>query len=155
MPKAAALTDISQFVLDAAYATYKPAVYSVLIKTAQADANLRATFAADYNFVAGAQSAGFPAKRSSGCDPRLTFTDWNFCEPHGINGGSPRLANLANPLGPDGIPFTLDDGLKPVPTSPLCGKGEGGKDIGAYSCDPARVFPSAAPPPPSNVRIVR
>jgi hypothetical protein len=120
------------------------------------DQTARGSFVADYNFVAGAQSAGFPAKRSNGCISGETYTDWNFCEPHGLNGGDPRFANLANPLGPDGIPFTLDDGLKPLPTSPLCGKGQGGSDIGAYSCDPAQVFQPNGdrPAPPKNLRIV-
>jgi hypothetical protein len=163
--KAAALTSLSQFVLDAQYAAYKPAVYDALIKTVALDRKIRLTFVADYNFVAGAPSAGFPAKKNSACDPTKTFTDFNFCEPHGINGGNPQLRDVANPLGADGIPFTLDDGLKPLPTSPLCGKGEGGTDIGAYSCDPLKVFSDGGPfqppqtslPPkaPANLRIVR
>ena len=60
-------------------------------------------------------------------------------------------------LGADGIPFTVDDGLKPTASSTLlCGKGLGGVDIGAYSCNPAVVFSgTVAYPPnaPTNVRI--
>jgi hypothetical protein len=156
LAKTTALTDVSQFTLDTQFASYKSAVYDVLVRTARMDQTARGSFVADYNFVAGAQSAGFPAKRSNGCISGETYTDWNFCEPHGLNGGDPRFANLANPLGPDGIPFTLDDGLKPLPTSPLCGKGQGGSDIGAYSCDPAQVFQPNGdrPAPPKNLRIV-
>jgi hypothetical protein len=153
LAKAVALSDLSQFVLDVQYDAYKPATYDTLIRSVRLDQTVRSTFLADYNFVAGAASVGFPAKRSSGCVAGLTFTDFNFCEAHGINGGDPRLANLANVLGPDGLPFTLDDGLKPLPTSPLCGRGEGGVDIGAYSCDPGKVFPP--PAAPTGLRIVR
>jgi len=42
--------------------------------------------------------------------------------------------------------------LKPLPTSPLCGKGEGGADIGANSCYPGKVFPNQ-PKPPTNLAI--
>jgi hypothetical protein len=120
------------------------------------DASIRSTFSADYNYVAGAPSAGFPAKRSAGCIPSATFTEWNFCEPHGVNGGDPQLRSLSNLLGPDGIPFTLDDGLKPLSTSRLCGAGPGGSDIGAYSCDPSQVFGHETPTaqPPSNLRLI-
>jgi hypothetical protein len=156
LAKAIALTSVAQLVLSAQYESFRANLYDVLIRTVQMDQALRSTFIADYNYVAGAASAGYPAKRSSGCNPLLTFTDGNFCEAHGINGGDPRLQNLANPLGPDGLPFTIDDGLKPLPTSPLCSKGEGGTDIGAYSCDPTKVFPNPGlrPGTPTNVRIV-
>jgi len=153
---ARSLTDISKFVLSTTFDQYKQAVYDRLIQTVRMDAETRSTFAADYNYVAGAASSGFPAKRSSACVPSATFTDWNFCEPHGINGGDPQLRNLSNLLGPDGIPFTLDDGLKPLPTSRLCGAGPGGSDIGAYSCAPNQVFDgaTAVAQPPSNLRII-
>lgn len=157
LSKAYALTDISQFVVSPAYAAYKQACYDHLLKTVQLDDSLRSTFYADYNFVAGAQSAGFPAKRSSGCTGGGTgYTAWNFCEPHGVNGGDPKLADLSNVLGPDGLPFTLDDGLKPLPGSPLCAKGEGGTDIGAYSCDPTKVFVGdTALLPPTDLKVVK
>ena len=166
LPKAAALVNGGGvFVLSAQYAAYKPAVYEKLLQTAQMDAVLRSSFLADYNYVAGGAAAGYPAKRVRDCPIPLktTATASNFCEPHGINGGDPELANPINPLGPDGIPFTLDDGLKPLANSPLCGKGENATDIGAYSCDPLKVFvdntatpPSNQPPrPPVNLRIVQ
>jgi hypothetical protein len=43
-------------------------------------------------------------------------------------------------FGPDGEPFTLDDGLKPRIGSILCAADSNGKAIGAYSCDPYKVF---------------
>jgi hypothetical protein len=155
LAKARALSDITQLALDGAYAVYKQALYDYLVKTVRLDADSRDSFVADYNFVAGAESAGFPAKRHSECDPNASYTDWNFCEPHGINGGNPQLANLAHLLGPDGVPFTLDDGLKQTAGSPLCGKGEGGTDIGAYSCDPRKVFSNNVPKSPSNLTIIK
>jgi hypothetical protein len=155
LPAARALTDISQFVLDPAYAGYKTVLYTRLIQTVQLDTSIRKTFVANYNYAAGAASRGFPAKRSSGCDPQKTFTDYNFCEPNGINGGDPGLRSLTNLLGPDGVPFTLDDGLKPLPTSRLCTAGEGGTTIGAYSCAANEVFVPHPPAAPTNVRIIR
>jgi hypothetical protein len=155
LPAAYALTDISQFKLDAAYATYKAAMYQRLVQTVQLDQTMRKTFAADHNYVAGAAAAGYPPKRNSGCASLGTPVDFNFCEAHGINGGNPGLKNVLSPLGPDGVPFTLDDGLKPLSTSRLCKAGEGGVDIGAYSCDSNLVFPGSTPPPkpPTNFRI--
>jgi hypothetical protein len=48
-----------------------------------------------------------------------------FTETNGINGGDPLLFNLQSPRGPDGIPFTDDDGLAPLPGSPLAIHGIG------------------------------
>lgn len=152
LAKAKALSDPSQFSLSGQFGAYRDATFLCLSKTVSLDDSIRATFVADYNFVAGSESVGYPPKRSSGCGYSTTYTEWNFCEPHGINGGNPGMATPASPLGPDGIPFTLDDGLKPLPTSLLCGRGEGGADIGAYSCDPSKVF-AVQPKPPANVRI--
>jgi hypothetical protein len=59
----------------------------------------------------------------------------DFSESHGINGGNPYFSNVNDPLGPDGIPFTNDDGLRPSSQSPACSSGEDGIDIGAYSCN--------------------
>jgi parallel beta helix pectate lyase-like protein len=106
---------------------------------------------ADYNFVTGTAGAAKTGFQAFGL------------ETHGVNGGNPLLRNVNNLLGPDGIPFTVDDGLKPLSTSPLCGKGEGSVDIGAYSCDPLKVFaegnsvplPTVPPTAPTNLRILR
>ena len=59
-------------------------------------------------------------------------------------------------LGADGIPLTIDDGLKPTAKSPLCAAGLSGVDIGAYSCNPGVVFvggAASAPTAPTNVRV--
>jgi hypothetical protein len=55
----------------------------------------------------------------SGCtgDPTLLTID-------------PKLANPSNPVGPDGLFFTEDDGFRPS----VCGGGQGGVDIGALPC---------------------
>ena len=45
----------------------------------------------------------------------------------------PRFNNPGNLLGPDGIPWTEDDGLRPGANSPALGAGENGEDIGAYA----------------------
>jgi hypothetical protein len=121
---ARALTDSAQFVLAAPYASYEAAVYELLVRTVALDTAMRETFVADYNFVAGAAADGFPPKDEHAGD-----------EAHGINGGDPMFADPSDPMGPDGVPFTEDDGLRPLPGSPLCGAGENGADIGALRCD--------------------
>lgn len=67
---------------------------------------------ADYNFVAAPETTGWAGKQS-------------FDESNGVNGGDPLLVNADNPRGPDGIPFTSDDGLRPLPNSPLARGGFG------------------------------
>jgi hypothetical protein len=145
--KARALTDISQFVITNPYvyngvtynlSAYKSAVYDLLTRTVQLDQSIRTTTVADYDFVSGA-GPNYYSKSHSNCSDGI-FSQYNFCEPHGINGGNPRFANESDPDGPDNVPFTLDDGLKPLPGSPLCGRGQGGTDIGVYSCDTSKIF---------------
>jgi hypothetical protein len=84
---------------------------------------------ADYNFVAGPESEGFPEKTN------FNITNNGITvETNGVNGGDPLFQNIDDPLGPDGLPWTADDGLMPKAASPLCGAGEDGADIGAYPC---------------------
>ena len=76
-------------------------------------------YLASHNFVAG-PPPGFEAK--TGFDEGLPD----------LNGGDPGFVNIDDPLGPDGIPFTEDDGLRLLPDSKLRGAGYGGVDLGAY-----------------------
>lgn len=78
----------------------------------------RSTIVAEGNFVAGAPPS-FGAK-----------TNWS--EAPELNGGDPGFVNIDDPLGPDGVPFTADDGLRPRADSRLLGAGVGGATIGAY-----------------------
>lgn len=59
------------------------------------------------------------------CGPEVAR--WNpmdgFPSTNGINGGDPMFANEFMPRGPDGIPFTEDDGLRLHPRSPALGIG--------------------------------
>lgn len=71
-----------------------------------------------------------------------------------LNGGDPGFVNSNDPLGPDGLPFTDDDGLRLLSTSKLVGAGAGGRTIGAYD------QPVAGPPqlivqvtPPHQLRL--
>jgi glucose/arabinose dehydrogenase len=146
--------DVNQFTLSSVYSANKTAIFNMLYQAAQYEKTIRATSVFDYNFVAGSGPTWYP-KDSSGCSPDGIFTEYYFCETHraGLNGGNPMLANVNDPDGPDNIPFTLDDGLKPLPGSPLCGKGASGTDIGVYSCDPSQVLAtggSVVIPPPST-----
>jgi uncharacterized protein YlzI (FlbEa/FlbD family) len=77
----------------------------------------------DHDFVAGPPELGYPAAPS-----------FAGAEAHGLNGGDPEWVSIDDPLGPDDLPFTDDDGLRPAPGSPLCGAGSQGTDIGAYPC---------------------
>lgn len=76
-------------------------------------------FIADFNFVSGPApqyeaKVGFPENRP------------------GLNGGDPGFQNPADPLGPDGISFTEDDGLRLRADSPIKTLGEEGSEPGAY-----------------------
>lgn len=55
-----------------------------------------------------------------------------FLETPSLNGGDPGFVNIDDPLGPDGLPFTEDDGLRLRPDSKLLHAGVGGATIGAY-----------------------
>jgi hypothetical protein len=80
----------------------------------------------NYNFVTG-PSPSFAAKTG-------------FSEVNGINGSNPMFVNINDPLGPDGLIFTADDGLRLAAGSPAIGAGPAGADLGAYDY-------SASPPP--------
>jgi len=77
---------------------------------------------ADHNFVCGPPESGYPAKAG-----------FVGAETNGINGGNPFFFDEDDPLGADGRPFTQDDGLRPMPASPLHNAGEGGVNVGAYA----------------------
>jgi alpha-tubulin suppressor-like RCC1 family protein len=135
---ARALATINDMQLTETYAAYKQDLWDKLQESIAYDDTLKSTFSAHHNYVGGTAAAGFPARASSSCNCSATFTANKFCEAAcslgGINGGDPMLADLSNLLGADGLPFTADDGLRPLTGSPLCGAGENGVDIGAYSC---------------------
>lgn len=65
------------------------------------------------NFACGPEATGWHAKNAVASNP-LTF-----------NGGDPVFLNPQNPIGPDGLAFTEDDGLKPLPSSILAKRGLG------------------------------
>ena len=67
---------------------------------------------ADNNFITGPETVGWPEMVA-------------YSEPSGVNGGDPLLLDPDNPRGPDGIPFTSDDGLRPLPNSPMAQSGFG------------------------------
>lgn len=46
----------------------------------------------------------------------------------------PLVSNVNDLVGPDGVPFTQDDGLVPRKFSPAYAGGNNGTDIGAYGC---------------------
>jgi hypothetical protein len=46
-----------------------------------------------------------------------------FNATNGVNGGDPCFVDIWNPLGADGLPFTDDDGLRPLASSPFVGLG--------------------------------
>lgn len=59
----------------------------------------------------------------------------------------------ATMLGADGIPFTLDDGLRPATGSPLCTGGQSGGPIGPYSCTSNVVFAGGSALPPAATAL--
>lgn len=64
------------------------------------------------NFVAGEELTGFASKSA-------------FTEVTGINGGDPVFYNALDPDGADNTPFTADDGLKVLASSPAAAIGGG------------------------------
>lgn len=87
----------------------------------------------DYNHVAGEEVTGYASKS-------------NFSETNGVNGGDPVFYDVTNYLGPDGLPFTADDGLQILPSSPIAALGGGG--CGVYeivSGEPVAHFRITSP----------
>lgn len=85
-----------------------------------------------YEVVSGASAHSIGPNFVSGPAPEFAPKS-GFLE--GIplfNGGDPGFVNVLNPLGPDGIPFTADDGLRLRPGSKLFAAGAGGLSLGAY-----------------------
>jgi hypothetical protein len=109
-----------------------------------ANRNQATSFTIDYNFVSNLnytpKAQGSPGNNDS----------FKFYEPNGINGGNPLFVNVADPVGPDGLIFTADDGLRLLAESPLLGEGEGGADIGAYGVGAAITLPTA----PSELSVI-
>jgi hypothetical protein len=78
------------------------------------------TVTVDHNFVSG------PAPvyaRKSGFNEGIPA----------LSGGDPGFVDISNPLGPDGVPFTEDDGLRLAVGSKLKGAAGDGADLGAYN----------------------
>ncbi len=83
-----------------------------------------ASYTANFNFVAGPETLGFTGKQG-----------FAGKEASGINGGDPLFLNPADPDGLDNKPLTADDGLRPLPNSPLCPSAANGQILrGAYTC---------------------
>jgi hypothetical protein len=75
----------------------------------------------------------------SGAAPLYLSKSGFEAEPTDFNGGDPGFVDPNSPLGPDGVPFTADDGLRLRQDSKLRNRGLGGTDAGAYG----------KPPPPT------
>lgn len=69
-------------------------------------------FSAGNNAAAEAETMGFSA---------YTLVSTGLV----LNGFNPVFRDIKRPLGPDGLPFTDDDGLKLLPSSPIAGAGIG------------------------------
>lgn len=145
--------DDFDWTLGSEYDAYKTSTFTHLMETVALDQSIRTTFDVDYNYVAGTVAGGYLARKTTGCGA-LNYARWNFCEPNGRNGGDPHFADYTSPLGADGLPWTLDDGFKPTAGSDnLCGLGEAGIDIGAYSCDASKVFVGGSDVPPAATAL--
>jgi hypothetical protein len=84
-------------------------------------------FVGNSNFIAAAESMGWRGTAS-------------FADANGVNGGNPYLQDIGNPLGADGIPFTADDGLRPLSFSPLAYHGWGAMEAVTVSETPFASF---------------
>jgi PKD repeat protein len=87
----------------------------------------------DGNFVSSEEVTGFISKTG-------------FSEVTGINGGDPVFYQPLDPDGIDNIPFTADDGLKVLPTSPAAALGGGALGVRSVaSGQPVAHFRITAP----------
>jgi hypothetical protein len=114
-----------------------PFVYSTTIFTG---------FAADYNMVAG--PAGVAKTAGIAQYPNVGYDGNKWYEVNGINGGTINFYNTEDPLGPDNLPFTADDGLQLTTGSVAIAADSTGGDLGAYSFsapDPGTPDPPIAP----------
>lgn len=59
--------------------------------------------------------------------PLLYGLEFGGIEEH-LEGGKPSFVSIDDPLGPDGLPFTADDGLRLRAESKLLGAGARGKN---------------------------
>lgn len=79
----------------------------------------------DEGFPSIVVTTGIVSSNNYVCGPEVSR--WNpmpaYGATNGINGGDPMFVNEFNPRGPDGIPFTADDGLRLHPRSPAIGIG--------------------------------
>ena len=99
------------------------------------------TIDADYNYVA---SSNYAAKQTTVSSMFVPFS-----ETHAVNGGDPMFLDESDPIGPDGIAWTADDGFQLTTGSPLIGAGEGGVDIGAYD----EAVDPGDPDPPTGTTL--
>jgi len=79
-------------------------------------------------------NSNFSAGPPPGYNSKIGFNEGNPA----LNGGDPGFVNINDPVGPDGVPFTEDDGLRLRIGSKLLGAGEGGVDLGAYNTETPR-----------------
>lgn len=84
-----------------------------------------------YRFIGSSESAVLGGNFVAG-GPPLYAAKSSWPESPDLNGGDPGFRNVDDPLGPDGVPFTADDGLRLRADSRLLGAGVGGATIGAY-----------------------
>jgi hypothetical protein len=85
-----------------------------------------------YRFLGPADSVTTEGNFVAGAPPDYgAKTTWPEGNPL-LNGGDPRFVNINDPLGPDGLPFTEDDGLRLRWDSKLLGASAGGRTPGAY-----------------------
>lgn len=84
-----------------------------------------------YRFIGTAETAVVEGNYAAGAPPQYASKS-GWAEAPTLNGGDPGFLNIDDPLGPDGLPFTADDGLQLRPDSKLIGAGPGGATLGAY-----------------------
>jgi hypothetical protein len=113
------------------YATNCIVRNNVFVDCGQATGQVRPDQVGWYRFTGPIDSALVEGNFVAGGPPDFApKTSWP--ESPALNGGDPGFLNIDDPLGPDGWPFTEDDGLQLRPDSRLIGAGPGGATPGAY-----------------------
>ncbi len=120
------------------YATNCIVRNNVFVDCGQATGQTRPDQVGWYRFTGPTDSALVEGNFVAGGPPDFAPKS-GWPESSDLNGGDPGFVNMDDPLGPDGWPFTEDDGLQLRPDSRLIGAGAGGATPGAYG--PVRLPP--------------
>lgn len=114
------------------YATNAVIRNNVFVDCGQATGSFSSNEVGWYRFVGPTNSVLVEGNFVAGSAPSFNSkVGWPEGNPL-LNGGNPGFVNMSDLLGPDGLPFSEDDGLRLLASSKLIGAGANGRTPGAY-----------------------